>query len=239
MAVKIDFPKTLTKAEFLERPNRFVIHCRLPDTGEEVAAHLADSGRLTELLAPGAAVWLLESGNPNRKTKWSAVLCENEEKNGLVSINTSYPNKLVEKALQAGVLEEFSGWSYKQAEFKLGGSRWDFLLENGEGRQLLLEVKSVTLAYSGRGLFPDAVTARGTKHVRELTKYAKDSRYETAIFFVAQREDIESVSPAAHIDAAFAEALREAEQAGVRLLARTCRVSLEGIEMGRAIPVVV
>lgn len=239
MSVKISFPKVLKKAVFLDRPNRFVIHCRLADTGEKVAAHLADSGRLKELLVPGVGVWLLESDNASRKTKWSAVLCENEEKNGLVSINTSYPNKLVEKALRLGVLDEFSGWSYKQAEFKLGDSRWDFLLENEEGRQLLLEVKSVTLADSGQGLFPDAVTTRGTRHVRELTQYLKDSRYETAILFVAQREDIESVSPAVHIDAAFAEALREAEKAGVRLLARTCRVSLEGIEMGRAIPVVV
>lgn len=237
MTIQVGFPRPLTKAVFLERPNRFVVHCQLEETKEKVAAHLADPGRLTELLLPGAAVWLLESDNPKRKTKWSAVLCENEEKTGLVSINTSYPNKLIEKALQAGVLEEFAGWTFKRAEYKLGDSRWDFLLENEAGQGLLLEVKSVTLADSGRGLFPDAVTARGTKHVKELAKYAAGSEYQTAILFVVQREGIREVSPAAHIDAAFAEALKEAGQAGVRLLARTCRVSLDGIGLGPAIPV--
>lgn len=235
--VKVLFPRPLTKAVFLERPNRFVIHCRLTDSEEQVVAHLADPGRLKELLVPGSILWLLENDNPKRKTKWSAVLCENEDKTGLVSINTSYPNKLIEKAIQAGILEEFAGWSFRRAEFKLGDSRWDFLLENKEGKSLLLEVKSVTLAYSERGMFPDAVTARGTKHVKELTKYAGDSQYETAILFVVQREDIEVVTPAAHIDGAFAEALEEAERKGVRLLARTCRISLDGIALGDPIPV--
>lgn len=236
--INVLFPKMLTKAVFVERPNRFVIHCRLADSEEIVIAHLADPGRLKELLIPGSYVWLLENDNPKRKTKWSAILCENEQRNGLVSINTSYPNKLIEKALQDSVLEEFAGWDFKKAEFTLGNSRWDFLLENGEGRRLLLEVKSVTLAEQEKGMFPDAVTARGTKHVKELTKYAGESQYETAILFVVQREDVKLVTPAAHIDKAFSQALKEAEKAGVRLLARTCRISLQGITIGNLIPVI-
>lgn len=236
--ISVLFPRKLTKAVFVERPNRFVIYCRPVDYEEVVVAHLADPGRLKELLIPGSYVWLLENNNPKRKTKWSAVLCENETKTGLVSINTSYPNKLIEKALQESVLEEFAGWDFKKAEFKLGDSRWDFLLENEAGRRLLLEVKSVTLAEQEKGMFPDAVTARGTKHVKELTKYAGESQFETAILFVVQREDIKLVTPAAHIDKAFAQALKEAEKAGVRLLARTCRISLQGITIGKSIPVI-
>lgn len=236
--INVLFPATLTKAIFVERPNRFVIHCRLADSEDIVIAHLADPGRLKELLIPGSCVWLIENNNPKRKTKWSAVLCENEEKTGLVSINTSYPNKLIEKALQESVLDEFTEWNFKKAEFTLGDSRWDFLLEDEAGRMMLLEVKSVTLADREKGMFPDAVTARGTKHVKELAKYAGESQYEAAILFVVQREDIKLVTPAAHIDKVFAQALKEAEQAGVRLLARTCRISLQGITIGHPIPVI-
>lgn len=223
----------------MERPNRFVIRCRIDNTKEEVTAHLADPGRLKELLLPGRAVWLLENGNPKRKTRWTAILCANEKETGLVSINTSYPNKLIEKVLRERGLEELSGWSFKKAEYTLGDSRWDFLMENEGEKQLLLEVKSVTLAQGEKGMFPDAVTARGAKHVQELASYAKAGMYETAILFVVQREDITYVTPAIHIDPKFARALKEASTSGVRLLSRNCHVTVEEIVLGERIPVVV
>jgi sugar fermentation stimulation protein A len=234
----VSFPRSLTRAIFLERPNRFIIQCQLEHSNEIITAHLADPGRLKELLLPGTIVWLLKNDNPKRKTQWSAILCENLDKTGFVSINTTYPNKLIENALRMGALEEFQEWVFKKSEYTLGDSRWDFLLENEEGKQLLLEVKSVTLAQGEKGMFPDAVTARGTKHVNELKAYNKYPNYESAILFVAQREDIQYIAPAEHIDAKFAQALREAFTSGVKIFGRNCRISVEGIEIGKRIPII-
>ncbi|TKC14853.1 DNA/RNA nuclease SfsA [Robertmurraya kyonggiensis] len=235
--LRMAFPRQLTEAIFLERPNRFIIHCRLLDSDEVVIAHLPDPGRLIELLIPGRRVWLMDNDNPNRNTKWTAVLCENPDQTCLVSINTTYPNMLVEKGLKAGFFEEFNDWKYKKSEYKHGNSRWDFLLEKEDGNQLLLEVKSVTLADGEKGMFPDAVTARGTKHVKELTELARNSDFETAILFVAQREDVQYITTASHIDPAFDQALREAEAAGVRLFARRCQMTVEEIRVVDSISV--
>lgn len=234
---KILFPRTLTKAIFIERPNRFLLRCKLLHSNEEVLVHLPDPGRLKELLVPETIVWLLENNDPNRKTKWTAVLCENEMKTGLVSINTTYPNQLIKIVLQEEILEELKGWHYKRAEYKLGHSRWDFLLENDENEQMLLEVKSVTLAKNGRGMFPDAVTKRGTRHVQELSSLAEEGTYKAAILFVVQREDVDFVTPAYHIDKDFASALKKAKEAGVLLLARTCKIREDSIEIGEKVPV--
>ncbi|GIN63485.1 sugar fermentation stimulation protein [Robertmurraya siralis] len=231
----LPFPRALTKATFIERANRFILHCQLPEKGELAVVHLADPGRLKELLLPGKTVWLMDHDNPARKTKWTAMLCENETNTSFVSIHTALPNKLVENALKAGVLNEFAGWFYKKSEYKLGNSRWDFLLENKEGQELLLEVKSVTLAEGEKGMFPDAVTARGTKHVRELAQLSK--YYETAILFIVQRDDLSYVTAAKHIDPKFAQALNEAKSAGVKLYARCCHITVTGIGLGSAIPV--
>lgn len=236
--LRMAFPRQLTEAIFLERPNRFIIHCKLLDSDEVVVAHLPDPGRLIELLLPGRRVWLMDNDNPNRKTKWTAVLCENSNQTCLVSINTTYPNLLVEKGLKTGFFKEFNEWNYKKSEYKLGNSRWDFLLEKDDGKQLLLEVKSVTLADGEKGMFPDAVTARGTKHVKELAELARNSDFETAILFVAQREDVEFITTASHIDPAFDQALRGAKAAGVRLFARKCHLDVEEIRVGDSIPVV-
>lgn len=233
--LRLPFPRALTKAIFIERPNRFIIHCQIAETDEIAVAHLADPGRLKELLLPGKTVWLMDHDNASRKTKWTAILCENETNSGLVSINTALPNKLVGKALKAGTLSEFAGWHYKKSEYTLGNSRWDFLLENDKGKELLLEVKSVTLAEGGKGMFPDAVTARGTKHVEELAKRSSD--YTTAILFIVQREDVSFVTTAKHIDPKFDRALKEAQVAGVKLFARSCCITVDGIEIGDSIPV--
>lgn len=234
----LPFPDSLTEAIFIERPNRFVVQCKLSQSGETVLAHLPDPGRLKELLRKGRKIWLLHNDSPHRKTKWTAVLTETESGNGFVSINTTYPNQLVEKGLRDGVFSEWKGWLYKKSEFSLGNSRWDFLLENSQGRQMLLEVKSVTLVKDRQGMFPDAVTKRGTKHVKELIDIAKTGEYETGVLFIVQRDDVDSVTAASHIDPAFAQTLREAALNKVSLHARTCEITLSGIYLGRQIPVV-
>ncbi|MCD8510655.1 MAG: DNA/RNA nuclease SfsA [Bacillus sp. (in: Bacteria)] len=226
------FPKDLFKATFVERPNRFIVRCALADTGEIVEAHLADSGRLKEMLVPGKTILLQQNNNPNRKTKFSAVIIEREDGDGWVSINAQLPNVLARLAVEGGFLSELQDWKYVRSEFKMGNSRWDLLLEKaGGGKRMVVEVKGASLVVGEMGMFPDAVTARGAKHVKELAMIARESELDAALLFVAQREDITKLRPAEHIDPAFAEAMREAKAAGVKLLGFRCAVSPEGMTL--------
>lgn len=229
------FHTDLIPARFLRRPNRFVVHARLED-GAEVRAHLPNPGRLGEILTPGRPLRLRSAERADRKTDWSAVLARTPDGDGWVSLVTTLPNRLVGAALEAEVLEELAGWSLVRSEPTVGESRLDFLLERGE-RRLALEVKSVTLEREGVGLFPDAVTERGTRHLRELTGLAGRDGWEAAILFVAQRDDVDSVTAAPDIDPTFASTLEEARGAGVRVWSRRCDVTPAGVGLGPALPV--
>jgi sugar fermentation stimulation protein A len=228
------------------------------DGGRVVSAHLPDPGRLRELLLPGTPLWLEPARNPERKTQWTLRLCRHPDGPGVVSLDTTLPNRLVERALEDAALDELEGWALARREVTVGASRFDFLLERHRGSEpekggsgvreaapstshplpsrLLLEVKSVTLVEDGVGLFPDAVTARGARHVRELTQLTREEGWATAVLFVLQREDASEIRAAASIDPHFASELQRAQAAGVRILGRRCRVSLEGVEMGEPIP---
>lgn len=229
-------PGPLSQAAFVRRPNRFLLQVRLADTGEVVEAHLADPGRLKELLLPGKRVWLRPATNPERKTRWSAVLVENPSGQGLVSVDTTLPNRLVREALRLRAISELADWELERAEVTLGNSRLDFLLAHTDGRRLALEVKSVTLVEEGIGLFPDAVTQRGARHVAELTEIASQSGWESAVLFVLQRPDAREIRAARSIDPRFADALFEAKEAGVHVLGRRCRVFLDRVELGENVP---
>ena len=174
----------LAQARFLQRHNRFLIQVRLDVTGEIVDAHMADPGRLKELLVVGKKVWIRPAANPQRTTRWTAVLVESPDGNGFVSLDTTLPNRLVGRALRSGAIEELQDWKLVRPEIRVEKSRLDFLLKGVGGLQLALEVKSVTLVEDGVGLFPDAVTERGARHVRELCKLALRSGWEAAILFV-------------------------------------------------------
>jgi sugar fermentation stimulation protein A len=219
---------------------------------------MADPGRLTELLVPGRRVWIRYAASPSRKTDWSAVLVASPDGGSLVSVDTTMPNRLIHRALESGAMKEFGGWQLERAEFPLGRSRIDFLLRRpassvtagsdpveGGGtrphRKLALEVKSVTLVENGVALFPDAVTARGARHVRELAEIAgtvdgDGVAWEAAILFVLQREDAHRIEAARSIDPEFADALAKAKAAGVRVLGRRCRVLPDRLELGGAVP---
>lgn len=202
---------------------------------------MADPGRLEELLLPGKRVWIRYAASPTRRTEWSAVLVESPNGEGLVSVDTSMPNRLILRALEERSLDEFDGWKLERAEFPLGGSRIDFLLTAPGPRKLALEVKSVTLVEDNVALFPDAVTARGARHVRELAEVAGavdagGTRWEAAILFVLQRDDAHRIRAARSIDPAFADALAEARQAGVRILGRRCYVTHHHLELGPPVP---
>ena len=241
----------LAPARFVERPNRFLVRCRLEgaarDDAEVVEAHLPDPGRLNELLVPDARLRLRPAASPSRKTDWTVVLAERPDGGGWVSVDTTLPNRLVLQALREDALPELHAWELDAAEVSIGSSRFDFVLtrrdESGESGspegpdRLVLEVKSVTLVEEGLGLFPDAVTARGARHVTELGELAASGTWEAAVLFLAQRDDARAVMAAPSIDPDFAAALEEARGKGVRVLARRCRVDPERVRLGERIPV--
>lgn len=233
----IPIPGKLQEAVFVERPNRFLVRCRPLGQDEPVDAHLADPGRLRELLIPGVRIWLLPASGAKRKTRWTALLVESPDRRGLISVDTRIPNRLIGHALAQSAIEEFEEWELRRAEATLGRSRIDFLLGREDGRQLALEVKSVTLVEGGVGLFPDAVTARGARHARELAHLAQQDGWSAAILFVIQREDVRRFRAARELDPVFADALDEARARGVRIVARRCRIGLDRVTLGGTVPV--
>ncbi len=176
------------------------------------------------------------SRKSNRKTRFTLalVLAQSGE---LVSVVTTLPNELVAEALGMGRIVELAEWQILRREHTWGRSRFDFLLGHGE-KQMLLEVKSVTLVKERLALFPDAVTSRGVRHVSELARARADG-YEAAVLFVVQRRDARSVTAARSIDPKFADALSEAAASGVRLLAYRCQVTLEEARITEPIPVLI
>jgi len=225
----------LAEARFVRRPNRFVVEARLRTANAEVVAHLADPGRLKELLVPERRMGLRpEAPSPSRATRWTALLVESPDGSGWISLNTTVPNRLVGAALAAGALPEFGGWRLAGREVPFGSSRLDFLLEDPGGRRMYVEAKSVTLVEDGVALFPDAVTARGARHLEELMR-ARREGHEAAVLFVLQRPDARRIVAARAIDPVFADALSRAEEAGVLVLGRRCAVSWEGIRLGRRV----
>lgn len=242
----------------MERPNRFLLRCRIPEEARTraVAAatemgldttgladevqdvHMADPGRLRELLIPGKRVWVRWAAAPTRRTRWSAALVEAPDGEGLVSLNTTLPNSLAHEALRQDALSEFAPWRLARAEWPHGRSRFDFLLTHDQRPPLVLEVKSVTLVEDdGIARFPDAVTARGARHVRELAELARSGDYAAAILFILQRNDARAIEAARSIDPGFADALAEARAAGVRVAGRRCRVTLEEMVLGDPVEV--
>jgi sugar fermentation stimulation protein A len=208
----------LIPAVFLERPNRFGAWVALQGRREYV--HVPDPGRLRELLIPGTAVWLRPAAAPGRRTAFSLVMTRIDGE--WVSLDTGVPNRLVRRALERGELPELAGYASVRPEFTYGRSRLDFLLAGASGR-CLLEVKSVTLVVDGCGLFPDAVSDRASRHLRELISATADG-YRAVALFVVQRQDARCVAPNEATDPLFAQTLRGAAAAGVELLARLCRL---------------
>jgi sugar fermentation stimulation protein A len=222
---------------FIDRPNRFLIRCKLLESGDTVEAHLPDSGRLKELLIKGVELYVLPNSDPARKTKFSAVCVKDLAGDNWVSINATLPNKVAGLAFEQQQLSDFSKWKYLRSEYTKGSSRWDHLLQKDD-EYMVVEVKGVTLVNrKGTGFFPDAVTARGTKHVLELAEISKEPGWQSAILFVAQRSDIKKLQPAAEIDPDFANALLIAEQAGVTMSACRCHVAPNGVRLLDHVPV--
>jgi len=228
----VEIEGNLVAGRFVARDNRFRVTVEVD--GQPVWAHLPCSGRLAELLVPGRRVVLVERAAPGRKTDYDMSLVEMEGR--WVSVDARLPNDLVEEALAAGKLAPLSGYSSVRREVPYGRSRLDFLLEAGDRRPCLVEVKSVTLVVDGLGCFPDAVTLRGRRHLEELAG-AVEAGYRASALFVVQRDDARGVRPHDESDPGFGRTLREVARRGVEVYACACRVEPGWIEIDRLLPV--
>lgn len=224
--------RSVVAARFVSRDNRFRVTVSVG--GQEIAAHLPNSGRLRELLVPGSQAILVHRPGPHRKTQYDLSLVEYQGR--WVSVDARLPNQLVDEALKAGALGPLAGYPTIRREVPLGKSRIDFLLEGPGKSPCLLEVKSVTLVIDGMGCFPDAVTDRGRRHVLELAKVVGVG-HRAAVLFVVQRDDATGMRPHDESDPAFGEALREAARAGVEVYAYGCRVEPGISEITTRLPV--
>ncbi len=228
----ISFPTTLLPASFLRRDNRFRATVLLD--GREVAAHVPNSGRLGELFVPGARCYVTPNQNPG---KTSHVLRLVEYAGTLVSVDARLPGPLFVDALERCRLGDlFLGYTDLRREVVRGDSRLDFLLTGSDGGRLWVETKSVTLVEEGVALFPDAPTARGARHLRELTA-AVQTGDRAAVVFVVQRPDATAFATHFAADPTFGATLLQASAAGVRVSAFRCDVNSEGVEINGEIPV--
>lgn len=215
---------------FLERPNRFIAYVEIE--GRKETVHVKNTGRCAELLQTGVRVYLQESENPGRKTKWDLIAVEKGSR--MVNMDSQIPNKVVKEWLEAGHL--FENITRIQPEFTYGNSRFDLYVE-ADGKQIFIEVKGVTLEQDGVVRFPDAPSDRAVKHVEELKAAVKEG-YEAYVFFVIQMKDVRYFTPNMDTHPAFGEALRDAARAGVHVLAYDCEVSSDRIAIADIVPVV-
>ena len=210
----------ITKAKFVNRPNRFIAEVEIDGHTETV--HVKNTGRCKELLIPGCDVWLDAPGTPGRKTKYDLVAVK--KSNGLlINIDSQAPNKLVKEWLAD------KNYDMMRPEYTYGNSRIDFYMERGK-EKFLMEVKGCTLEVDGIGYFPDAPTERGVKHLRELAKAAKEG-FHAILAFVIQMDGINEVRPNIDTHAEFGVALDEAKAAGVEVWFLQCHVEEDGLEI--------
>ncbi len=218
---------------FLARPNRFIAHVDV--AGEMQVCHVKNTGRCRELLVPGCMVYLVESGNPARKTKYDLVAVEKESPRGslLINMDSQASNQVFGEWASEGHFRP--GLSLLRPETTYGNSRFDYYWESSESRGFV-EVKGVTLEENGVVRFPDAPTLRGVKHLEELIS-ARRSGYEAAVCFIVQMEGMRVMEPNDATHPEFGAALRQAAQAGVEVMALECRVAPDSLEVKQSIPV--
>lgn len=233
------FPSPLVPARLLKRYKRFLADVELED-GTILTTHVANPGAMTGLLPTDARIWLSKSESASRKLPYSWELVETDFGNGMefAGVNTAHANTLVAEALTAGGIVELKGYATVRREVKYGAaSRIDFLLDDPGKPPCYVEVKNVSLMRSaGRAEFPDAVTARGTKHLAELADMVAGGA-RAVLLFVIQIGSATSCGVARDIDPAYGRAFDQARQRGVEVLAHRCRITTDSIALGEAVPV--
>lgn len=233
MPAAISFPTGMACVTLVRRVNRFAVSARAAD-GRRLYLHLPNSGRMEELLRPGArGLAHLGVAGTARRTVGTLLLVRHKRR--WVGLDARMPNRLFEAALRAEALPPFRGYRRWRREVRFGAGRIDFVLE-GRGRTLLVETKSCNRVDGGIALFPDAPTARGARHLLELARALEPGR-RAAVVWIVQRDDARVLRPFAEADPRFADAVRTAAAGGVALLAYTCRVTARRMVLLRRIPV--
>lgn len=230
------WPAPLAQGRLIRRYQRFLADVDLE--GTPVTAHCPNTGSMLGCAEPGSRVWLSRAANPSRKLPWTWEMVE--AGGTLVGINTGRANALVREALESGMVPQLAGYGALRQEVRYGreSSRADFLLSGGPRKPCYVEVKNVTAAVqSGVALFPDAVSERGTRHLRELMAMVR-AGHRAALVFCVQRSDVEEVRPADEIDPEYGRTLRKALKAGVETMALRARVNVSDIRLDMPIPVV-
>lgn len=230
----MEFHPPLQPATLIKRYKRFLADVTLPN-GEEITIHCANTGAMTGCATPGDTVWYSTSNNTKRKYPHSWELTQTE-KGHFICINTLRANQLVAEALTKKCIPELSEYSEIKPEVKYGAenSRIDFFLSHNELPDCFIEVKSVTLLDDNQGFFPDAVTLRGQKHLRELMHIAKEGK-RAILLFVALHTGIHVASAAAHIDKKYAQLLEEARQSGVEVLCYQADITVQQMSLSKQI----
>lgn len=218
----------MTSGIFCTRPNRFVAHVEID--GKEQIVHVKNTGRCRELLTDHAQVWCQRSSNPNRKTQFDLITVRKGDR--LINMDAQAHNLTAAEWLRAGGLGEIE---QLKAEAVHGDSRFDFFFLKDQ-RPCFLEVKGVTLEHDGICAFPDAPTARGTKHLNGLSRLAQEG-FGAYVLFVIQMSDVQYLHPNDATDPAFGAALRNAAEKGVQILAMDCMVTEDSMTIRRPVPV--
>jgi sugar fermentation stimulation protein A len=221
----MQFFPPLIKGTLIQRYKRFLADVRLAD-GTTVIAHCTNTGSMTGCKAPGSAVYISRSPNQRRRLAYTWELIRVDGR--WVGINTLHPNRLVAEGIETGAIRELQGYSSIRREVcTRQGTRLDICLQGAHGL-CFVEVKNVTLAIDSTAAFPDAVSARGTKHLKELIRL-KRKGHRSAVVFVIQREDCHGFRPADEIDPEYGRWLRRALKAGVEVLPYQASVTPEEI----------
>jgi sugar fermentation stimulation protein A len=233
----VEFETPLITGTLLQRYKRFLADVRLAD-GSVITAHTPNTGSMLGCAEPGSRVWLRWVDNPARKYPYAWELVENHA-GVMVGINTGVVNRLVSEAITGGVVAELRGYDTLRQEVRYGSenSRIDLLLEGNGRPPCYVEIKNVTAVdAASMAFFPDAVSARGSKHLRELAQVVAQGG-RGVIFFCVQRNDARAVRPADEIDPLYGRTLREALAAGVEAVAYCARVTAQAVVLDTALPV--
>ncbi|GAA6134161.1 DNA/RNA nuclease SfsA [Oceaniserpentilla sp. 4NH20-0058] len=246
--MKFEFP--LQKGKWIKRYKRFMVDLALPN-GEELTVHSANTGSMKNCFVEGGEAWFWDSQNEKRKYPHSLELTETSSGH-VACINTSRPNYLVAEAIENGTVKELQDYQVLKTEVKYGdeNSRIDILLSGGE-KNIYVEVKNTTLLEKtsngqpdeigntdeGVGYFPDSVSERASKHLRELIRMV-ELGHRGVIFFCVNHTGIKQVKPADHIDTVYGQLLRQAKGAGVEILAYASHIDNNEIYLHQALPVV-
>jgi sugar fermentation stimulation protein A len=234
--------KGLVHARLIKRYKRFLADVRL-DSGEVITVHCPNTGSMKNCVEENAEIWLSASDNPKRKYRytWEYLMTS---RGHYIGVNAGKANQLVQSAIRDDLVEPLAGYETIRLEVKYGdeNSRIDLLLQDNKKQDCYVEVKSVTLLEDppsrGIGYFPDAVSERGAKHLRELIKMSQ-SDARSVLLFCVQHTGIQEVRPADHIDREYGKLLREALDSGVEVLAYKIRKSNKGFRLWRDLPVIV